>query len=84
VTALDAGRRDPTASVAVLDVGGFDHASIDHRFGSGATFAGATHTVGPVPPGTYQVRVTFSDGVVVERELTVDGEATRALELARP
>jgi hypothetical protein len=78
--------RDPGGEprIEVLDRTGLDHAGLHCHVEWSRRVAGATHTVGPVPPGSYRVRVTFSDGAVVERELTVDGEATRALELARP
>jgi hypothetical protein len=84
VTALEAEHPAPNASLAVVDPTGLDHASLDYWFGSSATYAGATHTVGPLPPGRYRVRARFSDGAVVERELTVDGEPALSLELAHP
>ena len=85
VSLTDASGADLALRVSVLDAGGREMngmlglAEIMERYSGGMT--SAVQRVGPLPPGSYQVRAFAADGRSTERTVAVAGQAEETVRL---
>ena len=85
VTVIDASGADVASSISVLDAGGREMAGMIGYAEMMARLTDGLRTdqqrIGPLPPGSYTVRVTAEDGRTAKKSVTADGRAERKLKI---